>query len=555
LLLQQPPLAAETLERANPVGAPRILARKPQSLTACGMLAYARTTVRTHIFKPAIVHVHMPRLFRLAALAIFAVAVALASCTREPPPAPPEPEPVRERFHAARPLRIVVHADAENASNDASLAWLARELRFLLLRGQLRVAPPWTTAPTFALDVAPSADGNEWTLKLLAPDETVEREITLPRASDRLANMQAFARALPRFLEAPQSAGDWTVFLGTNAPRAYDSYLRGAEDVFGASAQGLTRPVAARAPARTIERMEALTRSEPKFARAWAALATAYLSMGGADWASLTELAEAAAERALALDESLSEAYAALGVVDLRRNEWLAAEDKLERALALDEALPTALEGMACLLADSGHMKRSLPHARRAVALQPRNAGARECLTYAEIATGEASANEESAGTASVARVRALAAFLQNDAREAERLLRRTMPRAEFEIWAGPTLQAARNRRLIPEALKAITQAANDGYIDPAVEILCGAALKQPEFVFNRIARLARTQTHAPLRVLWLPHADFLRSHARFEEAIGDAGLTSYWHGSGPPDICASEPHVYGCNLRRERKQ
>src|SRR5690606_41682669 len=90
----------------------------------------------------------------------------------------------------------------------------------------------------------------------------------------------------------------------------------------------------------------------------------------------------------------------------------------------------------------------------------------------------------------------------------------------------------------------------NAGYIDAATEILCGAALKQPEFVFNRLARLAREGSHTPLRVLWLPNAEFLRKHPRFETTISAAGLMSFWHGSGPPDVCTSEPDVYGCNVR-----
>src|SRR5690606_41305144 len=141
----------------------------------------------------------------------------------------------------------------------------------------------------------------------------------------------------------------------------YDTYLRSAAELFGPSAQGLTRPVVSRAGARTIERLESLTRAQPRFARAWAALAIAYLSMGGADVTSLSELAESAAERARLLDEGLAEVYAALGVVDLRRNEWIAAQDRPAPALSLDSALGSASEGLACLHAAAGHFERSLP--------------------------------------------------------------------------------------------------------------------------------------------------------------------------------------------------
>ncbi len=491
------------------------------------------------------------RLIGLIVLALFATWIGLRGCTPEPPPPPETPEPVREAFHATKPLRPTVHFEQAAEEDETDDSWLERELRYLLLRGQMNIATNEPAATTFELRIKVRADRQHATLQLIAPDEVVEREQAVALGTQRLDTIRALASALPSFLDASHASNDWATFLGTNDTRAYDTYLRSAAALFGPTAQGVTRPVASRAMTRTIERLEALTRSQPKFARASAALAIAYLSLGGDDLVSLSELAESAAERALLLDDNLAEAHAALGVVNLRENEWIAAQDRFVRALSLDANLASAAEGLACLYVDSGHPKRSLSYAQLAVALQPRNVGANECLTYASIST----ASEETTDIvpiAPVARVRALAAFLQGDTRAAERLLRRTMPRAEFEIWAGPTLQAASNRRLVPEALKAITLAANDGYIDAATEILCGAALKQPEFVFNRLARLAREETHAPLRVLWLPNTDFLRNHPRFEQTISAAGLSSLWHSSGPPDICASEPNVYGCNLRGE---
>ena len=490
------------------------------------------------------------RLIGLLVLAVFATWIGLRGCTSEPPPPVEAPQPVREAFHAAKPLRMTIEVERAEEDDETDASWLERELRYVLLRGQMRLAPNGATA-TFALRIEVSADREHAQLQLIAPDEVIEREQAIAIGKTRLENVQALASTLPSFLHASHASHEWAAFLGTSDPRAYDTYLRSAAELFGSSAQGLTRPVVSRARARTIERVEALTRAQPKFARAWAALAIAYLSLGGDDVASLSDLAESAAERALLLDEGLPEVYAALGIIDLRRNEWIAAQDRLARALSMDSTLASAAEGLACLYADSGHLKRSLPLAELAVRLQPRNAGANECLTYASIGTAPNTA-EDFVPNASVARVRALAAFLQGDTRAAGRLLRRTMPRAEFEIWAGPTLQAAANRRLIPEALKAITQAANDGYIDAATEILCGAALKQPEFVFNRLARLAREETHTPLRVLWLPNAEFLRKHPRFETTISAAGLMSFWHGSGPPDVCTSEPDVYGCNVRND---
>ena len=116
--------------------------------------------------------------------------------------------------------------------------------------------------------------------------------------------------------------------------------------------------------------------------------------------------------------------------------------------------------------------------------------------------------------------------------------------------WAEPLLLAAENRRHIPQALQAVTLAASEKQIDPATEILCGAALKQSEFVFNRMSRLQRQGERLPLRVLWMPQTKFLRQHARFEQVVSAAGLPAFWQEQGPPDLCTGEPKLYGCQLQ-----
>lgn len=477
--------------------------------------------------------------------------LTLAGCDKAPPPpvATP-PAPVRDAFHAAKPLKVVVTRTSEDAKQ-ASIDWLTREVTYLLQRGQMRIAAEsQARGATFLLELqVRDADGIH--LRLVAPDGVLERERTLSVGDDdRLSTINALAASLPSFLDAPHTARDWSAFIGTEHEAAYASYLGYAEALYGPGSTGVTQPTATSSRARLVERLESLTRSQPRFARAHAALAVGYLSLGGDDLNSLTSLAESRAEQALAMDDALAEAHAALGVVDFRRNEWIGSKEKFEWALSLDANQAIALEGLTCLNADAGHYAQALLSGIRIAALQPTNAGALECLTYARFGA-QAARTPTDAETLppAAARVRALAAFLKEDRAAAERLLRSAVSAEEFRLWGAALARAAGNPRHAPDALRAVTRAANEGYLDASIEILCGAALKQPEFVFNRIARLQRENLHAPLRMLWLPDAQFLRSHSRFEETIGKAGLTALWHGSAPPDICENEPQVYGCNL------
>lgn len=294
---------------------------------------------------------------RVAGLLVLAALVSwpiLRSCTPEQPePTVPTP-PVREEFHASKPLRLQLQSEAE----DADIAWLRYELNHLLTRGKMHMSAISTDPDdpkVFTLRVTLSADGQQAKLALLAPDEDIDRESPLPLPDDsRLATISAFATALPRFLNAAHTSGDWVALIGTDDAKAYDTFLDTSLEWSGRQSPGFTQPPATPSRARSVERLESLIRSQPKFARAWGALAAGYLSLGGEDETSLTQLAEGSAEHALTLDEGIADAHAALGLAHLRRKEWVAAREQFERALTLDAQTGAALEGLACLLVDAG---------------------------------------------------------------------------------------------------------------------------------------------------------------------------------------------------------
>jgi tetratricopeptide (TPR) repeat protein len=267
----------------------------------------------------------------------------------------------------------------------------------------------------------------------------------------------------------------------------------------------------------------------------------------------LTQLAESSAERALALDAELADAHSALGLVQSRAGAWAMAKEHFDAALAIDPNAAAALEGLSCLLADVGQSRAALQVGLRAIALQPKNTGARECVAYAQLSVAgaeEPAPQETSAGTP---RVRVLAALLSDDVTTARTLLRNST-NGDATQWTDPLLRAAADRSHIAAALQAITRAANDGHIDATTEILGGVALKQSDFVFNRMLRLHRKKEPVPLRLLWLQQTGFLRTHARFEQLISASSLASFWQDHSPPDVCSSEPSVYGCKLSAKGK-
>jgi hypothetical protein len=276
------------------------------------------------------------------------------------------------------------------------------------------------------------------------------------------------------------------------------------------------------------------------------ALALGYLSVGGPDHQSLLDLAEQTAQQALSLSQNFADAHAALGLAALRRNQWIAARESLDRAVTLNPNSIAALEGLACMFADTGQLEEAADNARRALALHPQNVGASVCLGFAKLSAAQ-SESLTRVQKAKVAVIAATLAMLTKDFVHARELLSKGLPPASMKNWGEPLLDAAQHPAHVSSALQNITQAALEQQIASTDVLLAGTALRKSDFVFNRLARLHAEHEPEPTRILWLPPADFLRSSSRFERVVTEAGLTAYWREYGRPDICKVEPTIYGC--------
>src|SRR5258708_18524712 len=88
----------------------------------------------------------------------------------------------------------------------------------------------------------------------------------------------------------------------------------------------------------SIEYFQRATELDPDYALAYAGLADAYGSLAHLQYARTEEVypkAEAAALKALALDEELPEAHAALGYIKMTQWDWLTPEKEGKRAPAV----------------------------------------------------------------------------------------------------------------------------------------------------------------------------------------------------------------------------
>jgi adenylate cyclase len=166
---------------------------------------------------------------------------------------------------------------------------------------------------------------------------------------------------------------------GTKNVEAHESYLQGR---FFANRHSEKETDQARAA------FDRAVQLDPKFALAWAGLAQThiwdcnYATQGGQkSFSAHLAAALEAVERALSLEPDLPEALFARATIETNFDyNWKGAAETLRKSLALAPQDPTLLMWAGNLAAARGEKTQSLEFNRRAVALDPVNAQAREFL-------------------------------------------------------------------------------------------------------------------------------------------------------------------------------
>jgi TolB-like protein/DNA-binding winged helix-turn-helix (wHTH) protein/Flp pilus assembly protein TadD len=162
----------------------------------------------------------------------------------------------------------------------------------------------------------------------------------------------------------PQERAHFSATRPVN-PEAYEAYLKGHYY----SDKGTEVEVR-----KGIEYLNAALRIDPSYAPAWAGMADSYYNLSNVYLppAEAMPKARAAAEKALAIDETLASAHTALGLVRLYYDRDLpAAEREFRRAIELgpNDAQAHLWYGTYCAL--MGRREESLPHLKLAQQLDP----------------------------------------------------------------------------------------------------------------------------------------------------------------------------------------
>ncbi|MGE5818096.1 MAG: winged helix-turn-helix domain-containing protein, partial [Deltaproteobacteria bacterium] len=152
----------------------------------------------------------------------------------------------------------------------------------------------------------------------------------------------------------------------SSSPEAYELYLKGRYFWGKRTKAGLEQG---------IRYFEQAIHSDPNFALAYAGLADSYNLLD--DWGKTAPRdsfpkARAAAQKAIALDDSLAEAHVSLAMVRAAYDwDWNGAEQEFRRAIDLNPNYATAHQWYGLLLASLGRFPEAEVEVRRAQQLEP----------------------------------------------------------------------------------------------------------------------------------------------------------------------------------------
>ena len=151
-------------------------------------------------------------------------------------------------------------------------------------------------------------------------------------------------------------------------PEAYEAYLKGRYFWNKRSGEGLKK---------AIDYFDHAIDADPNYARAYSGLADSYALLGDWEYGILSPQdafprAKAAATKALALDDNLSEAHTSLAfILDLYDWDWTSAEKEYKHALALNPGYATAHHWYAWHLIVMGRNDEGIAELKKAESLDP----------------------------------------------------------------------------------------------------------------------------------------------------------------------------------------
>ncbi len=306
---------------------------------------------------------------------------------------------------------------------------------------------------------------------------------------------------------------------------------------------------------RAIELYQSAIGRDPGFARAHAALASAYVVLPGytkemGDEEKFFGLAENSARQALAIDPNIGEAHAVLAQINAERGDLLDAESGFFFAISLEPNEPTPHQWYSILLMKVGRLDAALSQAKRAQELDPTSPILAANLANAYLTKGDNDAalrysklaTELGLGKRGFG-VETLVAIRRGQWDEAARLIseEHELPQ-ELKSRAPEFVAALANPAKRPEIVDYLRRL--DPKISPQSQLIgtyldLGATDLAYRVMFETLDKdhLAWVRDW-DLAMAWSLEGAAMRRDPRFGELAERIGMVDYWKQYGFPDGC-----------------
>jgi len=294
---------------------------------------------------------------------------------------------------------------------------------------------------------------------------------------------------------------------------------------------------------------------DPGFARAHAALASAYVVLPGytkeeGDEEKIRPLAVASARQALSIDPNIGEAHAVLAQINAQRGNLLDAESGFFFAISLEPNEPTPHQWYSLLLAQVGRIGAALEQARRAHDLDPASPVIAANLANMYLMAGqdeEALRLNRLANDLGISKkntgIEAVVAMRRGQWAEARRLiaLQDGLPEA-IRPQAARYVDAVADPKLVPQVVAEMR--AVDPAVVPQLELIQPYMhLGQLDLVYGMLFKSLDEDPMAwskdwTLEHAWTAEGKAFRQDPRFGELARRMGIVDYWKQYGFPDGC-----------------
>ncbi len=357
---------------------------------------------------------------------------------------------------------------------------------------------------------------------------------------------RSVVKALQQVLNPQLKARPLNVVADTIEPEAYRLYLQG---------RWLIRNRTRKRVARAIDILKQVIAREPDYAPAYSGLAIAEVLYPAfkTDWDPTAELAARPraivwAEKALALDPSLSEPHAALALSYGREWQWTRSRHLLEKALRTDPSDTTARMWYGVLLYVTGHVEAGLDQLDVAAARDPVyptlmriRAGAlstlgreQEAIEAAQLAIALGSHG----GHVTLGHIakyngdldRALEHYTAHWQRVYKSPEKVAIRRELFEKLVDP-------QRDVVERVREIDRLVASGYLPKNITMFLYLQAGDAERAMKRYEDRI-TGSRVFLSTLWRAEYQHARQHPYFSTFVKNLGLLDYWKTFGFPEHC-----------------